>query len=63
MHPSPLFTPLALPCGAVIRNRLGKAAMEENMSVPGQLPGETLIGLYRRWAEGGQVRDGEGEST
>jgi len=48
-----LFTPLTLPCGAVIPNRLGKAAMEENMSVPGQLPGETLIGLYRRWAQGG----------
>lgn len=53
MTPSALFTPLKLPCGAVIPNRLGKAAMEENMSVPGQLPGETLLGLYHRWAQGG----------
>lgn len=53
MSRSALFTPLALPCGAVIPNRLGKAAMEENMSEPGQLPGTTLIGLYRRWARGG----------
>lgn len=27
-----LFTPLALPNGAVIPNRLAKAAMEENMA-------------------------------
>ncbi|MBF7730446.1 NADH:flavin oxidoreductase/NADH oxidase family protein [Pseudomonas sp. N040] len=53
MTHSALFTPLALPCGAVIPNRLAKAAMEENMAVPGQLPGDTLTGLYRRWAEGG----------
>ena len=31
MTQSALFTPLALPCGAIIPNRLGKAAMEENM--------------------------------
>lgn len=53
MSRSALFTPLTLPCGAVIPNRLAKAAMEENMSVPGQLPGNTLTGLYRRWAQGG----------
>ena len=27
-----LFSPLALPSGAVIRNRIAKAAMEENMA-------------------------------
>jgi len=27
--------------------------MEENMSVAGQLPGDTLTGLYRSWAKGG----------
>ena len=53
MPSSALFTPLTLPCGAVIPNRLGKAAMEENMSVAGQLPGDTLTGLYRSWAKGG----------
>ena len=27
-----LFSPLALPSGALIRNRIAKAAMEENMA-------------------------------
>jgi 2,4-dienoyl-CoA reductase-like NADH-dependent reductase (Old Yellow Enzyme family) len=51
--PSPLFEPLTLPNGARIPNRLGKAAMEENMAGPGQLPTESMIRLYRTWAEGG----------
>lgn len=53
MNNDPLFTPLTLPNGAILPNRLCKAAMEENLSVEGQLPGEKLITLYRRWAEGG----------
>ncbi|MFK7865395.1 MAG: NADH:flavin oxidoreductase/NADH oxidase family protein [Pseudohongiellaceae bacterium] len=48
-----LFTPLTLPNGAVLPNRLCKAAMEENLSIEGQLPGEQLNTLYSRWAEGG----------
>ena len=48
-----LFSPLTLPNGAVLPNRLCKAAMEENLSIEGQLPGEELFTLYRRWAEGG----------
>ncbi|MEX0428482.1 NADH:flavin oxidoreductase/NADH oxidase family protein [Nocardioides sp. DS6] len=51
--PSPIYTPLALRSGAVLPNRLAKAAMEENMSAPGQLPGEELFSLYRRWSAGG----------
>ena len=51
--PSPLFTPLTLPCGAVLPNRLGKAAMEENMAERGQLPGPRLTQLYARWGAGG----------
>ncbi len=51
--PSPLFTPLTLPCGAVLPNRLGKAAMEENMAERGQLPGTRLAELYARWGAGG----------
>ena len=35
----PLSTPLALPNGAVIPNRVAKAAMEENMADAGQVPG------------------------
>lgn len=51
---SRIFTPLALPNGSTLNNRLCKAAMEENLAVqPGQYPGERLFNLYRRWAEGG----------
>ncbi|MEM8748667.1 MAG: NADH:flavin oxidoreductase/NADH oxidase family protein [Pseudomonadota bacterium] len=50
---APLFEPLQLPNGAIIPNRLCKAAMEENLSEEGQLPGERLFTLYKRWAEGG----------
>ncbi len=48
-----LFDPLTLPHGNVLPNRIAKAAMEENMAGPGQLPGEELFALYRRWAAGG----------
>ncbi|KAB2812083.1 NADH:flavin oxidoreductase/NADH oxidase family protein [Pimelobacter simplex] len=51
--PSPLFAPLTLPNGAVLPNRLAKAAMEENMAAPGQLPGARLARLYERWSRGG----------
>ena len=52
--PTPnLFSPLSLPCGAILSNRLGKAAMEENLAEAGQLPGATLIDLYRCWSQGG----------
>jgi 2,4-dienoyl-CoA reductase-like NADH-dependent reductase (Old Yellow Enzyme family) len=49
----PLSTPLALPNGAVVPNRIGKAAMEENMADAGQLPGPALRALYAAWARGG----------
>ncbi|MFI2608232.1 NADH:flavin oxidoreductase/NADH oxidase family protein [Kitasatospora sp. NPDC018619] len=48
-----LFTPLPLRSGAVLTNRIAKAAMEENMAGAGQLPDAQLTGLYRRWAAGG----------
>jgi 2,4-dienoyl-CoA reductase-like NADH-dependent reductase (Old Yellow Enzyme family) len=35
-----LFAPLTLPNGAVIPNRLAKAAMEENMAQDDALPGK-----------------------
>ena len=50
---SPVFSPLVLPCGATLPNRLAKAAMEENMADVGQVPGPTLLRLYKNWAEGG----------
>ncbi|MFG2823532.1 NADH:flavin oxidoreductase/NADH oxidase family protein [Kitasatospora sp. NPDC048365] len=48
-----LFTPLPLGSGAVLPNRIAKAAMEENLAGTGQLPDRHLIELYRRWASGG----------
>jgi 2,4-dienoyl-CoA reductase-like NADH-dependent reductase (Old Yellow Enzyme family) len=48
----PLSTPLALPNGAVVPNRVAKAAMEENMADPGQLPGPAIRALYAAWARG-----------
>lgn len=51
--PSSLFAPLTLPNGAVILNRIAKAAMEENMADGSQLLGESLRRLYEGWAEGG----------
>jgi 2,4-dienoyl-CoA reductase-like NADH-dependent reductase (Old Yellow Enzyme family) len=50
---SPLFAPLTLPNGAVLPNRLAKAAMEENMADGEQLPGPELCRLYAAWAQGG----------
>ncbi|WP_207393675.1 NADH:flavin oxidoreductase/NADH oxidase family protein [Duganella aceris] len=48
-----MFTPLILPNGSILPNRLAKAAMEENMADAGQLPGPALHSLYRSWALGG----------
>jgi|SRR5579884_297965 len=50
---SELFSPLQLRSGARLRNRIAKAAMEENMAGRSQLPDERLIALYRRWGAGG----------
>ena len=51
--PSPMFEPFTLPGGAVLPNRLVKAAMEENMAAAGQLPSRSLNRLYERWSRGG----------
>ncbi|MGJ7416143.1 NADH:flavin oxidoreductase/NADH oxidase family protein [Streptomyces cinereoruber] len=50
---SELFSPLLLRSGQELKNRIAKAAMEENMAGGGQLPDERLFTLYRRWAAGG----------
>jgi len=47
-----IFTPLILPNGQSLPNRLCKAAMEENMAEAGQLPGTALVNLYNKWAKG-----------
>lgn len=44
---------LILPCGAVIKNRIGKSAMSENMGSKGFTSNESFNRLYERWAMGG----------
>jgi 2,4-dienoyl-CoA reductase-like NADH-dependent reductase (Old Yellow Enzyme family) len=53
VNTSSLFQPLTLPNGATIRNRLAKAAMEENMADSDHAPGTKLWRLYQAWNEGG----------
>ncbi|QXI40827.1 NADH:flavin oxidoreductase/NADH oxidase family protein [Pseudomonas xantholysinigenes] len=48
-----LFSPLTLPNGSVIPNRIAKAAMEENMADAEHAPSAQLMRLYQAWAEGG----------
>ena len=48
-----LFEATTLPNGVQLKNRLVKAAMEENMAAAGQDPSAQLIELYRHWALGG----------
>ena len=48
-----LFTPLDLPNGARLPNRIAKAATEENLAGPAQMPDDRLVTLYRRWSAGG----------
>lgn len=48
-----IFEPLTLPNGAIIPNRLAKAAMEENMADKEQAPSQELFNLYHAWADGG----------
>ncbi len=47
-----IFQQLTLPNGAVIANRIAKAAMEENMADADQAPSQALLRLYQAWAEG-----------
>ena len=48
-----LFSSLTLPNGAVVPNRIAKAAMEENMADADHAPSAALLSLYRAWAQGG----------
>jgi 2,4-dienoyl-CoA reductase-like NADH-dependent reductase (Old Yellow Enzyme family) len=48
-----LTTPLTLPCGAVLANRMAKAAITEGLADPRGWPTEELERLYRRWSQGG----------
>ncbi len=44
---------LTLPCGAVLKNRLSKAAMTERLAEPNGHANERHARLYQKWAEGG----------
>ena len=48
-----IATPLKLPCGAEIPNRLCKAAMTEGLASPAGAPTPALNQLYGIWSEGG----------
>jgi 2,4-dienoyl-CoA reductase-like NADH-dependent reductase (Old Yellow Enzyme family) len=45
-----LTSPLTLPCGQVLPNRLSKAAMTEGLGDAGNRATGRLVSLYRRWA-------------
>ncbi len=47
-----LFTPLELPCGVVLPNRLAKAAMSDSLGDGIGNPTVAQQRLYERWAEG-----------
>ncbi|MCM0042581.1 MAG: NADH:flavin oxidoreductase/NADH oxidase family protein [Algoriphagus sp.] len=53
MKPTSITDTLTLPCGAVLKNRIGKSAMSENMGSRGYTSNEKFNRLYARWAEGG----------
>jgi len=48
-----LGSPLPLPCGQTLANRLAKSAMSENMADSGHIPGERLCRVYQRWGASG----------
>lgn len=52
-RPNLLSEPLKLPCGAVLANRIAKAAMSEHLASKKQLPGTALVNLYGQWANSG----------
>ncbi|MDE2465508.1 MAG: NADH:flavin oxidoreductase/NADH oxidase family protein [Alphaproteobacteria bacterium] len=48
-----IAAPFTLPCGAVLKNRLAKAAMTEGLGDPLNRATARHQKLYQRWAEGG----------
>ena len=51
--PTVLQKPLTLPCGAIIPNRLAKAAMTEGLATMRGVPTTELERLYGIWSDGG----------
>ena len=48
-----LQSPLKLPCGAILKNRIAKSPMSDSLADGGGDPTEAQIRLYERWALGG----------
>lgn len=55
MTPSPLATPLRLPCGFLLPNRIAKSAMTEALAGRDDAPNDRHRMLYRRWSSGGMA--------
>lgn len=53
LNENSLFTPITLPSGLILKNRLVKAAMEENLANAEQTPSQILKNVYKEWALGG----------
>ena len=51
--PASITDPLKLPCGAVLANRIAKAAMTEGLAGAQGRPTDAHVNLYRLWASGG----------
>ncbi|WP_397542009.1 oxidoreductase [Roseovarius salis] len=56
-----LFTPLALPNGTYLKNRIVKSAMSDSLGDGRGNPTGTQIRLYERWAQGGAAASIIGE--
>ena len=56
-----LGSPLELPCGVVLKNRIGKSPMTDSLGDGAGDPTETQLRLYERWAEGGAALSMIGE--
>lgn len=41
-----------LPCGSILKNRIAKSAMSENMASPKFYPNKSFYQAYRTWCEG-----------
>ena len=50
---SPLASPISLPNGSILPNRLCKSAMTEGLADKFDLPTPELIQLYKTWSQGG----------
>jgi len=48
-----VFTPFTLPSGLTLKNRVVKAAMEENLAEADLTPSQVLKNTYSEWAKGG----------